>query len=216
MSDARAKSSGPRSSPSQAISSPDRVAWSTGNRDALADWLDRTSDATRQLATRFVELSLAVRESTSRPGAFGGSAPPGAFARAPLRLDVLDVLGEIDRAATDIDRTARRILSLAENRPAPARRATVERLAWLAGVIPSLWDSEPSTVHLAAQRVWALHARSGRMLGLVSSAFRIDDPCPSCHQSSLWVDPDSWSVACGLARCGHTELIEARPVRWSS
>lgn len=204
---------------SQAISgSPgDRLAWSTHRRDALSGYLDRTCAATGQLSVRFVELSLAVGQSQRGFDATsGGISSSPAFSSPPLRLDVVAEVAEIERLATDLDLTARRVLSLPGNARSLGLSATVKRLRWLAGVIPSVWNSEPSTGHTAAQRIWASHARAGRMLGLVSAAFQIENPCPACHQSSLWVDPDSWSVACGLARCGYSELIESRPIAWVS
>lgn len=194
-----------------------RVAWSTAQRDALAAYVDRTSDVTRQLAARYVELSLVVGDSLAAPlDSFGGSSGSPAFASPPLRLGALDELCAIALVAERISTEFRRVLALPQNRPAAARYATAERLTWVAGVIGSVWDSDPSTGRTAAQAIWTHHAKAGRLLGLVSTAFRIEDACPACGSRSLWVDPDSWSVACGLGDCAYTSPIDARPVAWTS
>lgn len=186
-----------------------RVAWSTVDPDRLRERQSRTSDALLSLAGRAVELALLV--GATRNASDSNASHSSAESRPPLRLDAVAELAEIASLAVDLDVEARAVLGLPRNGTGAALRGTVERLSWLAGVIASVWDADPSTGHTASRRILTRHARAGRVLGLVREAFRISDPCPGCGELSLWVDPDSWSVACGLARCGYSRLLDERP-----
>lgn len=158
-------------------------------RQALADLLDEYRDLdSRIIRTR----AISYREKVS-----GGGAQDS---KPPLPVEVVDRMTTIESFTARAYRIAHRVLELAP--PAQDRRKTLRtqrQLAWIANALATLADRSTNVVDSLADDLWTMiHATStaGR------AAFRIAGECPICGMGSLWADPVSNLVACGVPECG--------------
>lgn len=183
-----------------------QLAYSTAQSDRRMAAAERTQIGIDQLTVRYGELPDLL---TSVGRSDNGRLPPGP--RSPLRTDVQSLIAEIETAAKDSTASAAAELNVGtvpvHGTTRPAR--TVSRLKVLATWAHQLHSGHPGVASEVATTLWRLNNRAGVILGLASRAFRISERCPDCDQDSLWADPESMKVACGVPDCSYAHDIDA-------
>lgn len=181
------------------------LAYSTARADHAIAKAERTRTTLEQLADRYAELPTMLA-SIDSAGDTGHRLPPGP--RTPLRVDALSLIREIDTHARtwhDTASTALQVPGRLAGRTTPER--TRSRIATIARWIDTLFRTEHTIAHDIANQAWRLDTRAGVILNLRSRAFAIADPCPECHNTTLWVDPETAQVLCTIPACGYRHAI---------
>ncbi|GAB3622545.1 hypothetical protein GCM10027418_06270 [Mariniluteicoccus endophyticus] len=183
-----------------------RLTWTSDRDDRARAAAERTNVAISQLSQRYQELPQ-ILQAVSRPD--GARRPPGP--RSPLRIDAQSLIIEITKTSiTLVDQAAaalnvRRPHTSVRGRTDGAR--TLSRLLLLSSWSEHLHTTQPTTARDVSHRIWSLNVSAGRVLGLTTGAFRIDEPCPDCGLTSLWADPETLTVACGIPECAYRYSI---------
>jgi hypothetical protein len=178
---------------------------------AVTDWLKRSAKACRELGTGWAELGefmvlagTAGRIDPVRRGSRDGSG------RVPLNLDVVEVRDQVAALSARYVGLARGTLRDGGTR---LKDDSVHgRLRYLAGVLPRLYDTDPDLTAELVSDVWAGQRRVDQWLvgsdRRVTKPFRLSHACPECGFASLWFDPSTWRIGCGLPDCAHVWAVD--------
>lgn len=150
-------------------------------------------DVYRDLDSRVIQ----TRAITYREKVSGGRALDS---EPPLNVGTIDSMGTIERFASDAYRTCHEALNV--DTPKQDRRVslrTQRQIVWIANALPTVRErSEAAIDTIEAGLWWTLeHAPMTR----AAAPFRLSTPCPRCRLQSLWADPQSAQVACGMPEC---------------
>lgn len=183
-----------------------QLAYSSAQAERRAAAAERTQIGIDQLTVRYGELPDLL---TSVGRSDNGRLPPGP--RSPLRTDVQSLIAEIEAAAKTCTADSAAALNVGSVPVQGTGRVarTVSRLKVLATWAHQLHGDHPAVASTVATTLWRLNNHAGVILGLASRAFRISERCPDCDQDSLWADPESMKVACGVPDCSYVQDIDA-------
>jgi hypothetical protein len=179
----------------------------------LAAHITRTQGRLDALAERYTVLrALLVTGRTARAEVPTVRPRPGPA--SPLRLDILDALGDIDRYLSELLPLIRGALRLGQGAGVWAQgtdRAVRNRaaLAFIANALARVYAEDPVLGDDVARGAWHLERRTGWMLGETSRPFALAEPCPDCGIPALWVVPDKMVIRCGNPGCGAQRPVDA-------
>jgi hypothetical protein len=181
---------------------------------ALAAHVARTQERLHTLADRYAALRVML--TTGRTG----RAEVPTFHRrpgpsSPLRVDVLDLMQEVDQYVAALLPLVRGTLRLGSgvaewNRPDTDRAVRVRgSLLFIASGLARVYAEDPVLGDDLARGAWQLERRAGWIFGDTSRPFALSEPCPACGVPALWVVPDKMVIRCGNPGCGAQQPLDA-------
>jgi hypothetical protein len=152
------------------------------------------TDLTEEQRERLDEQARAEREAKMVNLARGIKALGDG--KAPLRLDVLDSIGDVHAGVTALEVAVCERLQIV----AVLRGDTGARIAHIVGHLERIAGWPDLADHVTAEAV-RLRRLAGRCVGDNEPVHRIDGRCPICNARSLRAFPDREVVACINASC---------------
>jgi hypothetical protein len=193
--------------------------WDAEQARLLAAHIGRTAGRLEALAERYAELrSMLAAGGGGKPAdGMPGHAPAGP--RVPIRVEVLDTLGEIDRFLAAYLPLARGVLRLGmgagqwtvgPHDGGDARTARVRSgLLFLAGGLAGVYAEDPHLGDDVSRGAWELERRAGWIFGDRSRPFGLTEPCPACGMAALWVIPERMAIVCANPPCRASRPVNA-------
>ncbi len=163
----------------------------------LALYVTKAARVVREVGERWIELHGLV-PAGSGGSADGPSGPAHAGPRVPVRVDVIDLMREVEAFVERFVPTVRGTLRMGLG----STRSVPTGVAFLAESLPGVYEQDPDLGDEVARDGFRLHHRTGVVLGIVSGAYRLEAECHECGMQSLWLEPESATVACGMPGCG--------------
>jgi hypothetical protein len=183
----------------------------------LDAWLKRTTETTIGLGRRYAELASFV-PATPQPGEGGGGKAVNPT--IPIRPDVIDLMQSIREAARRYSDLVRGTLRTGPEWTGPlAGPIVASRLRFVGLTLPRLVTVDPELSEELSIKMWDLARHANSIVVGAPSApkpFRLDEKCPNCGFASLWFDPRSWRIGCGMPPCGAVFPIDAPVLAASS
>lgn len=181
-----------------------------GQRDVEVEegrqWARFVQDVARlvlDLREGYITLqTLLQRENTGGGDGRGKAVHPP----APIDLDVVDLLAEIDREIDHLVPLARGALKLGLVPPRRGRsRAlrTVAGLRFLGDSIRIVWEADQDTGELIVDTLWQLRVRVRSRTSEGHASYRTDKPCSSCGAVAVVVDARRHRARC--TECGSAD-----------
>jgi len=200
----------------------DRLVYTTARADRHREWLNRTATACIELSERYVELHGRIISGQGETGVTFSTT--SGYGKTPVRIGVLDAIRDVEDVTGHHVSLAHGALKLGTTTTlngdaqhgAHDWRLTVKSLRWLSVALGPVFDADPDTARDAARAIWRQHHKTGSLLGIDPHPFRVSDDCPECGNGSLWADPQTWTVACGMPGCAFKVPVNAPILRWSS
>jgi hypothetical protein len=186
--------------------------WEAEQARVLAAHVARTAARLEALASRYAELRAMLEDGPGmRPAVDGGPVRRSSGPRVPLRVEVLDTLGEIDRFLVELLPLVRGTLRLG---PLPKRtpvRAVRARsgLLFIAGALAGVYAEDPVLGDDVARGAWQLERRAGWIFGDRSRPFALTEACGACGMPALWVVPERMLIVCGNPACRASRPVHA-------
>ena len=193
--------------------------WETEDARLLAGHIARTVGRLEVLAERYAELrSMLAAGGGGKPASETITRGP-AGPRVPIRLEVLDTMGEIDAFLSGFLPLVRGVLRLGVGAGAwtmsardggDVRTARVRSgLLFLASSLAGVYAEDPTLGDDVSRRAWSLERRAGWIFGDRSRPFALTDPCPACQVPALWVVPERMAIVCGNPVCRASRPVDA-------
>lgn len=190
--------------------------WDAEQARLLAAHIARTAGRLETLAERYAELRAMLGADTAAKPADGMVSRSPAGPRAPVRVDVLDTMGEIDLFLTRFLPLARGTLRLGGMKNwtkiyghgTGASRARTG-LAFLAASLAGIYAEDPNLGDDVSRGAWELERRVGWIFGDRSRPFALSEPCPACNVPALWVVPERMAIICGNPDCRASRPVNA-------
>jgi hypothetical protein len=193
--------------------------WAAEDARLLAAHIGRTAGRLEVLAERYAELRTMLAAGGGGKSADGIVARGPAGPRVPIRVEVLDTMGEIDgylaaflplvRGALRLGVGAGQWVMTARD-GGDARTARVRSsLLFLAGSLGPVYAEDPHLGDDVSRGAWQLERRAGWIFGDRSRPFALVDPCPSCGVAALWVVPERMAIVCGNPACRASRPVDA-------
>lgn len=189
------------------------MSWDDEAAEADARRLERhvarVARVAAELAERYVRLLAGVGAGGSSGGGDGEGPRPAPGPRVPVRVDVLDVLCDVEAFAGRYDSLVRGTLRLGSVKPGSTpgfgggRGVMVS--AFLARVgqdLAGVYAEDPGLGDEVSVGVDKLNNRAGVVLGERPRTFRAADPCESCGGLTVRVDPARRLLRCIAPGCG--------------
>jgi hypothetical protein len=195
------------------------AAWADHDARALAAHIDRTAGRLEALAGRYAELVSMLAAGGGGRTADGIVTRGPAGPRVPIRVEVLDTMGEIDAFLARFLPLVRGQLRLGigagqwvmtTKDGGDARVARVRSgLVFLAASLGGVYAEDPALGDDVSRGAWELERRAGWIFGDRSRPFALVDPCPECAVPALWVVPERMAIICGNPACRATRPVDA-------
>lgn len=163
----------------------------------LGRYVAKASRVVREVGERWIELHGLV-PAGSGSSSEGPSGPAHAGPRVPVRVDVIDLMRDVETFVAGMVPPVRGTLRMGLG----GTRAVPAGVAFLADSLTGVYAQDPDLGDDIARAGFRLHHRTGVVLGIVSSAYRLEAECHECGMQSLWLEPESATVACGMPGCG--------------
>lgn len=190
--------------------------WAEENARLLRAHIVRTVARLESLAGRYGQLRGLLGETGGAGGPDEVRVATAAGPRLPLRVDVLDTMGDIERFLAELLPLVRGTLRLGNGagtwtgRPDGGRtERTRAGLLFLASGLAGVYAEDPGLGDDVSRRAWQLERRAGWIFGDRSRAFALTDPCEECGLPSLWVVPERMVIRCGNPACGASRPVDA-------
>jgi hypothetical protein len=193
--------------------------WAAEDARLLAAHIARTAGRLEVLAERYAELRTMLAAGSGGKPADGmpGHGPAGP--RVPIRVEVLDTMGEIDAFLAGFLPLVRGTLrlgtgagqwSMSVQDNGDARTARVRSgLVFLANALGRVYGEDPHLGDDVSRGAWQLERRAGWIFGDRSRPFALADPCPACGVPALWVVPERMAIVCGNPACRASRPVDA-------
>lgn len=150
-----------------------------------------------ELAGRMVESQVAnYSERVS-----GGAAPR----LAPTSVRNIDKMAEVEAFAATAYRLGTAALGSGHDclkRSETTTQTTIVKLRWAADNLAAIERASAVTGRQITEDCWSVVRRLGPEAEVGGRPFRLDVACPACGLPSLWAEPSSARVACGMPDCG--------------
>ena len=180
--------------------------------DAWAIFVGKVNRSSKDLRDAYVDLQDLITPSR---GAGGGPSAPDPFPQAPINVDVLDLIQEIDWESDrlrDVVRAALRMRPVAN--AMPRVYLTISNLEFVTKAVPALWDTHPAAGEDVVDTLWRLSGAAKRRTS-TGGTYLSERPCTACSERSVMVDPTRAISRC--ATCGNTQDVKSfRPVVMAS
>jgi len=193
--------------------------WEDQEARLLAAHIARTAGRLEVLAERYAELRTMLAAGQGGKPATELITRGPAGPRVPIRVEVLDTMGEIDRFLArflPLTRGAMRlgvgagVWAMSPRDNGDARTARVRSgLLFLAGGLGTVYGEDPALGDDVSRGAWELERRAGWIFGDRSRPFALTEPCPACGVPALWVVPERMVIRCGNPACGDTRTLDA-------
>lgn len=187
----------------------------TDDDRAVQSWLKRAGNVCGIVATQRREMDAYGSLGAGGADNMGRTATrvwPG----LPINVGPIDLMAEIDATAKRYADLTRGTLRLGLSTGA---REAGSDLRTISSNISDLWLSDPDLTREVVGVVWGLHRKASRLIDPPTGKrpFRIEEACPTCGLPSLWFDPETWRIACGMPACrsvyGVGEPVLKQPTR---
>lgn len=184
-------------------------AWAEDEGRALAAHIGRTVSRLESLADRYGQLRRMLGDVGQPAGGDERRTPSRPGSRPPLRVDVLDTLGDVERFVAELLPLVRGTLRLGPEPRAAGRRVRVrDGLALMAAGLGGVYSEDPGLGDAVSSSAWKLERRAAWIFGDRSRAFALTDPCRACGLPALWVVPERMVIRCGNPACGDTRPVD--------
>ena len=182
------------------------------SEDAWAIFIGKVNRSSQDLRDAYQDLQDLT---TPRRGSGGGPSDPDPFPQAPINIDILDLIQEIDRESDRMRDIVREALRM---RPTmnvmPRVYLTVSNLEFVTKAVPALWGTHPTAGEDVVDTLWRLSGAAQRRTG-TGGTYLSERPCTACSERSVMVDPTRAISRC--ATCGNTQDVKSfRPVVMAS
>lgn len=184
--------------------------WAEDERRALAAHIGRTVSRLEALAEKYRQLRGMLGD-VGQPGGGGDEVrtPSRPGSRPPLRVDVLDTLGDVERFVGDLLPLVRGTLRLGPDSGGGTAAYRVRAgLALMASGLGGVYSEDPGLGDAVSSAAWKLERRAAWIFGERSRAFALTDPCRACGLPALWVVPERMVIRCGNPACGDTRPVD--------
>jgi hypothetical protein len=189
--------------------------WTEQQARRLQEHISRTSARLEALAARYGQLNVLLSPGTGQPADWGMPVIRDPGPRAPLRVDVLDLIEDIDRFLTGYLPLVRGTMRLGPGSGTWTRtteghaQASRAGLTFLAAALASIYAEDPALGDELSGHIWRLDRRAGWIFGDNSRPFALAEACPDCSVRSLWVVPDRMVIRCANPPCGAEWPVDA-------
>jgi hypothetical protein len=193
--------------------------WEVEDARLLAAHIARTAGRLEVLAERYAELRSMLAAGGGGKSADGTVARGPAGPRVPIRVEVLDTMGEIDTYLAGYLPLVRGVLRLGvgagqwamtSRDGGDARTARVRSsLQFLARSLSPIYAEDPGLGDDVSRGAWQLERRAGWIFGDRSRPFALTEGCPSCGVPALWVVPERMAIVCGNPACRASRPVDA-------
>lgn len=184
--------------------------WAEDEARQLAAHIERTAGRLESLAERYVQMRALLAPAGGAPADDSRRAPGPAGPRVPLRVEVLDTMGEIERYCRELLPLVRGTLRLG---PMPAavsrRRLVLDGLGLMRSGLGGVYAEDSILGDDVSRGAWQLERRAGWIFGDRSRAFALADPCEDCGLPALWVVPERMLIRCGNPSCKWQRPVDA-------
>lgn len=170
--------------------------------------------AVDELAEGYVALSGLIGRGSGGEPAVGGS---GTVAPAPVRLEVVDRMAEVEALVVELVPLVRGALRMGlgpVGGEGPRTVRTVRALRFLGASLRAVYEADPVVGERVTDGLWRARARVRVLTGEGRVPFRLAAACGECGAAEVWVRPDRWRSRCRA--CGHVEAASASTVFSSS
>ena len=169
--------------------------------DAWAIFIGKVNRSSQDLRDAYQDLQDLT---TPRRGSGGGPSAPDPFPQAPINIDILDLIQEIDRESDRLRVVVREALRM---RPTmnvmPRVYLTVSNLEFVTKAVPTLWRDARAIAEDVVDTLWML-AGSVRRYTAPKASYLTVKACGECGECAVMVDPNHGRARC--AACGHLTL----------
>ncbi len=167
--------------------------------DVWAIFLGKVNRCAQELTDGYGDLQELVAPRRSAGGGCGSRDP---FPQAPLNLDVVDLIGEVDRESDRLRDTVREVLGMGGRMvPIPRPYMTVSSIEFAAKAVPSLWGTHLTVGEDVVDTLWRLSGAVKRRTS-TGGPYLSERPCTKCLEPTVMVDPGRARSRC--ATCGDT------------
>lgn len=167
------------------------------SEDAWAIFIGKVNRSSRDLQDAYQDLQDLT---TSRRGSGSGPSTPDPFPQAPINVDVLDLIQEIDRESDRLRDVVREALRMRPTMNAmPRTYLTMSNLEFVTKSVPALWGQHLTVGEDVVDTLWRLSGAARRRTS-TGGTYLSERPCTACAERSVMVDPNrtlSRCVACG-------------------
>ncbi|MEE6280174.1 hypothetical protein [Georgenia sp. MJ170] len=189
-------------------------AWLEASERQLTKHLERMVVVVDELARRYVVLVGMVPAGSGPAG--DGSAHRPAGPRVPLRVDVLDLLRDVEGVAGRYAPLVRGSLRMGLEPGTGSRAQRVGRfLGLVADGLRGVYADDEGLAAELSRELWRLNDWAGVVVGERSMPFRLEVDCEGCGGRDLWVHPSRMRIRCALPGCGWERGVEWRPLVWT-
>ena len=174
------------------------------SEDAWAIFIGKVNRSSQELRDAYQDLQDLT---TPRRGSGGGPSAPDPFPQAPINIDILDLIQEIDRESDrmrDIVRAALRMRPTMNARPRVY--LTVSNLEFVTKAIPALWGTHPTAGEDVVDTLWRLSGAARRRTS-TGGTYLSERPCTACSERSVMVDSTHSRSRC--ATCGNIQDVKS-------
>jgi hypothetical protein len=181
--------------------------WAEDEARALAAHIGRTVSRLESLADRYGQLRGMLGD-VGQPAGGGDEVrtPSRPGSRPPLRVDVLDLLADVERFVEELLPLVRGTLRLG---PAVgAGRSVLAGLGIMGAGLAGVYSEDPGLGDAVSSAAWKLERRAAWIFGDRSRAFALTEPCASCGMPALWVVPERMVIRCGNPACRATRPVD--------
>lgn len=151
-------------------------------------------------------LELAGRTVESQVANYSERVSGGAAPRlAPTSVRNLDKMTAVETFAAFAYRLGTATIGSDHSclkRAATSGQATIAKLRWTAEHLEAIDRASATACRQIADDCWQVVRRLGPEAEVGGRPFRLDVVCPHCQLPSLWAEPTSGRVACGMPDCG--------------
>ena len=173
--------------------------------DAWAIFIGKVNRSSQDLRDAYQDLQDLT---TPRRGSGGGPSAPDPFPQAPINIDILDLIQEIDRESDRLRDVVREALRM---RPTmnvmPRVYLTVSNLEFVTKAVLTLWSTHPTAGEDIVDTLWRLSGAARRRTTGTGGTYLSERPCTACSERSVMVDPGRARSRC--ATCGNVQDVKS-------
>ena len=174
------------------------------SEDAWAIFIGKVNRSSQELRDAYGDLQDLT---TPRRGAGGGPSAPDPFPQAPINIDILDLIQEIDQESDRLRDVVREALRMRPVTNAmPRVYLTVSNLEFVTKAVPALWGTHPTVGEDVVDTLWRLSGAAKRRTS-TGGTYLSERPCTACSERSVMVDPGHARSRC--ATCGNIQDVKS-------